>query len=72
MIDTQVNITKDGYNIQTDVKTFRSYYQKLGWKLVGKAPVLPCFASVARRNVPTYELTPEYVAELNANQGRLF
>jgi len=37
----QVHISQNGYDIQTSLEEYKTYYKRIGWDLVGKAPVLP-------------------------------
>ncbi len=71
MIEHQVNITKDGYNMQIDIQSFAGFYKRLGWQIVGRAPVLPMFDKVPAHNVRMPDITDLGFADLNANQRRL-
>jgi hypothetical protein len=70
-IESQVNITKDGFNIQTDLNAFKSYYKPLGWKIQGRAEALPGFKEVPSRYAPV--ITDAMVESVNTvAQPRLF
>ncbi len=72
--ETQVNIEKDGYNIQTSIGTFKAFYQRIGWGLVGRAPTL--FDKVVCTNAPIRELPQinslELHLSLQYDKKRLF
>ena len=71
-IESQLNITKDGFNIQTDIASYKSYYKPLGWKIEGHAPALPGFKDVpAHGYAPA--ITDDMVEAVNTEaQARLF
>ncbi len=59
----QIHITKDGFDIQTSVETYTTYYKKIGWEYVKQAPTLPGIVNV--------ELTRGIIEELTVKQMRL-
>jgi hypothetical protein len=70
-IESQVHIQKDGFDIQTDIDSFKTYYKRLGWNIVGQAPALPGFKEVPGHGVR--DITPETIAAINTTaQIRLF
>jgi hypothetical protein len=72
-IESQVNITKDGYNIQCSLQEYRSYWKQIGWSIIGRAPALPLMAEIPTANgQQPEELAPETLAEYQTSQGRLF
>jgi hypothetical protein len=70
-IESQVYIQKDGFDIQTDIASFKTYYKRLGWSIVGQAPALPGFKDVPGHDVR--DITPEAIEAINATaQIRMF
>lgn len=72
MIEDQVNITKDGYNMQIDISGFAGFYKRLGWKIIGSAPILPVFVGLPSRGRVRPGVTEARIAELNAQRGNPF
>ena len=70
-IESQVHIHKDGFDVQTSVQEFMSYYKRIGWHLVGRVNALPGMAEIPTRYCQPQELTPEAITELSVQQGKL-
>ena len=61
--ETQVHISKDGFDIQTTYEMFRTYYKRIGWQFIDLPPYLPGIAAP--------EITETTMAELQSTQGVL-
>jgi len=62
----------DGLVIQTDIATYESYYQRLGWELLGRATPLPCFDHMAHQKTTQLVIEQPVYEEPVIRQQRLF
>ena len=59
----QIHITKDGFDIQTSLESYVSYYKKIGWEYVNLAPTLP--------GIVNNQVNESIMAEFTAKQLNL-
>ncbi len=62
-LQRQVHIAKDGFDIQTTIEQYKSYYKHLGWQYVDQPPTLP--------GIVVDKLPKEFIHQLKAKQIRL-